>query len=64
MALSWGQWVKDLAFSLQWLGCYYVVGSIPDLGTSTVHGNDKKKKKKKKKKKIQGERFTPSLLVF
>ena len=60
MALSWGQWVKDLAFSLQWLGCYYVVGSIPDLGTSTVHGNDKKKKKKK----IQGEGFTPSLLVF
>jgi len=39
-----GQWVKDLALSLLWLGL------ILGLRTSACHGCGQKKKKKKKKR--------------
>ena len=39
------QWVKDLALSLLWLGCFCNSGLIPDPGTS-VHATVAAKKKR------------------
>ena len=38
------QWVKDLALSLQWLGCCCGMGLIPGLRTSTLCGHGPPKK--------------------
>jgi len=53
------QQVKDLAWSLQQLGCCHGTGSIPGPGNSTCHGCNQKDKNKKKKNIFKAQTLLP-----